>query len=283
MKKLIKDYIIITIGSVLVASGLYFFLMPNDIAAGGVNGFAMVINRYLPFLSVGLLMIIMNIILFIVAFILIGPNFGAKTIYASLALSGIIIIFEKTVPMTSTLTNDILLELVLGIMIQGVGMAIIFNENASTGGTDIIAKILNKYFHLDIGKALLLTDFTVTLLAGISFGIQKGMYSLLSVILNGLLIDKAIEDFNAHKEVIIISSKNSVIKEYIINELERGATLYYGEGAFSNNRVEILSTIVSRKEYIKLKLFIKETDKDAFIKVYDVYATFGEGFANIME
>jgi uncharacterized membrane-anchored protein YitT (DUF2179 family) len=186
-------------------------------------------------------------------------------------------------PVTHSLTNDVLLELIWGILVQGVGMAIIFNQNASTGGTDIIAKILNKFFHIDIGKSLLITDFTVTLLAGISFGIQKGMYSLLSVIINGLLIDNAIEGFNSHKEVIIISSEKDKIKTFIIDELERGATLYLGKGCYTSNNVEILSTIVSKKEFIRLKTYIKEIDSKAFIKVYDVYETFGEGFKSITE
>ncbi|WBW96999.1 YitT family protein [Oceanirhabdus sp. W0125-5] len=278
----VKDFVVISIGDFLVALGLFFFLMPNSIAAGGVNGLAMVINNYLPFISIGMLMWIMNIILFIVAFLIIGPSFGAKTIYASFLLSGYIVVLEKIYPVFKPITGDVMLEMIIGIIIQGIGMAIIFNANASTGGTDIIAKILNKFFSFDIGKSLLITDVVVTLFAGITFGIAKGLYALVTVTMNGLLIDKAIESFNALKEVKIISSENEKIKEFIMNELERGTTVYHGEGGFTQKPMEILSTVVSKRQFITLKNYIKTIDKNAFIKVYDVYETFGEGFKNIV-
>ncbi len=278
----VKDFFVISIGDFLVAIGVFFFLMPNSIAAGGVNGLAMVINYYFPFISIGILMWIMNIILFIVAFLIIGPSFGAKTIYASFLLSGYIVILEKIYPVFKPMTGDAMLEMIIGIIIQGIGMAIIFNSNASTGGTDIIAKILNKFFSFDIGKSLLITDVVVTLFAGITFGIAKGLYALVSVTMNGLLIDKAIESFNALKEVKIISSENEKIREHILNELKRGTTVYHGEGGFTHKPLEILSTVVSKREFLALKNYIKTIDKDAFIKVYDVYETFGEGFKNIV-
>lgn len=283
MKKKFTDYIIITIGTLLVSCALYFFLMPNDIAAGGVNGLAMVINYYLPFFDVGLLMAIMNVILFIVAFILIGPAFGFKTIYASFALSGSIWVFEKVVPNFNSITGDIMLELLIGIFMQAAGMAVIFNTNASTGGTDILAKIINKFVNIDIGKSLLMTDFIVTFLAGLTFGGKAGLYSLVAVTINGLVVDKAIEGLNAHKEVTIISSQKDLIKEFIINEIDRGATFYYGKGAYSSSEVEVLSTIVTKREFIRLKNYIKTVDHKAFIKVNDVYETVGEGFKNILE
>ena len=283
LKKQINDYIVISLGSFLVSAGLYFFIMPHNIAAGGVNGVALVINHYIPYLNIGTLMLIMNIFLFILGFIVIGAGFGAKTIYSSLALSGIILILEKLYPISEPLTNDIMLELIIGIIIQGIGMAIIFNKNASTGGTDIIAKIIYKFTHLEIGKALLLTDLVVTLLAALTFGFQKGLYSLLAVVMNGLLIDRAIETFNAHKEIVIISSQKEKIKDFIINDLERGATYYYAKGAFTRKEVEVLSTIVTKREFIRLKSYIREIDPKSFIKVYDVFETLGEGFKNIHE
>lgn len=276
-----KDFLIISLGDLLVALGLVFFLMPNNIAAGGVNGLAMVINNYIPSLEIGLLMAIMNIILFVVAVLIIGPGFGTKTIYASFLLSGYVYVLEKIYPNFQSMTGDILLELIIGILVQGIGMAMVFNANASTGGTDILAKILNKFFDLDIGKSLLITDVVVTLLAGIAFGIAKGLYALLSVIMNGLLIDKAIESFTSLKEVKIISREQEKIKTFIMEELERGTTLYHGEGGYTSQPVEILSTVVSKREFITLKNFIKEIDKNAFIKVYNVYETFGEGFKSI--
>lgn len=279
--KTIKDYVVITFGILLVASGLYFFLMPNNIAAGGVNGLAMVVNHYIPAMPIGSLMFIMNIILFVVAFIFIGSTFGARTIYSSFLLTGAIWVMEYVYPHNMPFTKDPLLELFFGIAIQGAGMAIIFNKNASTGGTDIIAKILNKYFNINIGKGVLLSDVTVTILAGFAFGFQEGLYSLLSVTLNGLVIDRMIEGFNSCKEVRIISNENQQIEQFILKELGRGATTYYAKGAFTKNDMEVLCTIVGTKEFIKIRNFIKEVDPKAFVNVTEVFETLGDGFKDI--
>jgi uncharacterized membrane-anchored protein YitT (DUF2179 family) len=283
LSKTIREFLVITFGVMLVACALYFFLMPDEIAAGGVNGLAMVINHYFPIIPVGSLMLIMNIILFVVGFIVIGAGFGVKTIYASFALSGSIWVLELIHPNNVPMTDDILLNLILGILLQGVGMGIVFNANASTGGTDILAKILNKYTHVDIGKSLLMIDVIVTLLAGAAFGLSQGLYSLLSVIINGLVIDSAIEGLTAHREVMIVSDKKNDIRNFIINELNRGATFYYGKGAYRGKDIEILDTVVDKKQFIKLKNYIKQTDPKAFIKVQNVYETLGDGFKNILE
>jgi len=283
MKNSIKDFIIITLGSFLTAAGLFFFLEPHSIAAGGVYGFGLVINKFLPFLPVGLLMIMMNIILFVIAFIVIGPSFGVKTIYSSFSLSGYMMLLEVVFPKFKPLTNDVLLDLIIGILIQGAGMGIIFNVNASTGGTDILAKILNKYTHIEIGKSLLIIDLVSTILAGMCFGVTKGMYALLAVIINGLLIDKLIISFNDRKEVVIISSKQDIIRDFIINELERGVTLYKAKGAYTDNKFDILDTVVSKKEFIRLKRYIKSVDCDSFVKVNNIYEVLGEGFKSINE
>ena len=283
MKMKMKEFIFINIGLALLTIGIYFFLIPNNLAVGGVSGLAMVINHYFSFLSVGLLMLIMNFILFIAGFIFIGPHFGAKTIYSSFALSGMIWILEKIYPINAPMTNDLFIEMIFGILIGAVGMAIVFNQNASTGGTDIIAKILNKYFHFDIGKSLLIADFVVTILATLTFGAEKGMYALLGVILNGFMIDNVIEGLNVYKKVEIVSKKGQQIKKFIIEELERGATLYTAKGAYTDEEKEIITTVVGKREFIKLKSFIKEIDKNAFIITYKVHETLGEGFKDIAE
>ena len=228
-------------------------------------------------------MVIFNVILFLLAFIVIGTSFGAKTIYASLLLSGSIWVLEKVCPVTHSLTGDVLLELIFGIILQAIGMATIFYRNASTGGTDIIAKILNKYFHINLGKGVLLADLVVVTAATLTFGFKEGLYALFVIILNGVAIDKVIEGFNACKEVRIISSKQEEIKMFILNELSRGATIYYAKGAFSESPVEVLWTIVDTKELIKIKNFIKEVDPQAFLSVSEVYETLGEGFGNMVE
>ncbi|CDF57704.1 YitT family protein [Thermobrachium celere] len=281
MKKAVKEYVLITLGIFLVAVGIYYFLVPSDLAAGGVSGLAIVINKFFPAIPVGLLMLGMNIVLFIIAFIVIGSNFGAKTIYSSLGLSAMIWCLERIYPISQPIVDDLLLQLLFGILISGIGMGIVFNQNASTGGTDIIAKIINKFFHIDIGKSLLLSDFLITLAAGLTFGPKIGMYALLGVVINGLVIDNVIQGLNVCKQVTIISEKSEEIKKYIIEELGRGVTIYDGRGAYTGEKKEVLMTIISRKEFIRLREYIKELDKRAFISVSNVHEVLGEGFTEI--
>jgi uncharacterized membrane-anchored protein YitT (DUF2179 family) len=283
MKKIIKEYVLINIGIILVAAGIYYFLVPSNLAVGGVSGLAMILGNFFPSLPIGLLMLIMNIILFIIGFFVIGSAFGFKTIYTSLALSGLIWFFQRFFPISKPITDDLLLVLLFGIGISGIGMAIVFNQNASTGGTDIVAKIINKYFHVDMGKALLMSDFLITLMAGLTFGARAGMYALLGVIINGFVIDSVINGLNISKQVTIISSKGSEIKEFIIRKLERGVTIYDAKGAYSGQPKEVLITIMSRREFIKLRGYIMEIDKRAFITVSDVHEVLGEGFKELID
>lgn len=277
----LKQYTIITIGFIIVALSLHLFLIPNNIAAGGAMGLAMVINHYIPALHVGPLMLILNILLFIIAFLVLGSRFGIKTIYASLGLSGAIWIFEHIIPMQNPLTNDLLLSAIMGTLGSGVGMAVIFNANASTGGTDIIAKIIHKYLHIDIGRSLLITDFSITLMAAFAFGVEKALYALLAVITNGYIIDYAIEGFNVAMEVFIMTSKPDIISEYIINDLDRGVTHFLGQGGYSKKELKVIYTVISRKEFIKLRGFIREVDPKAFITVSDAHEVLGEGFKGL--
>lgn len=277
----VKDFLLITIGVILVAISVVYFFQPNNIAAGGITGLAIVINNYVPFIPTAVLVLMMDFILFTIGFIVIGSKFGAKTIYASISLSSSMFVLEKFFPYN--VTNDLMLASIFGTLISAIGMAIVFNANASTGGTDIIAKILNKFLHFDIGKALLMVDFIVTLLGTITFGINIGMYALLSVIISGIAIDKIIAGFNVRNEITIISSENDVIKDYILDNLERGCTFIKGIGAFSGKDTALLYTVLERSEFIKLKRFISTVDKNAFITVGEVHEVMGEGFKNIDE
>ena len=276
----IKEYAIITFGIILVALSVEYFYAPNKIAAGGVTGAAIVINAVMPSLSIGMLTLVLNVALFVVAFVFIDGKFGVKTIYASLGLSIIIWILEKFFNPIAV-TNDLMMATVFGTLISAVGMAFVFNENASTGGTDILAKILNKFFHLDIGKSLLVVDFVITFASILIFGINVGLYAMLSVILLGLIVDRLIEGFNVCKSVFIISKKNDEISKYIINTLDRGCTFLKGMGAYTCQDNDVLYAVVSRNQFIKLKKYIKETDSQAFITVGEVHEVLGEGFKNI--
>lgn len=275
-----KEYVIITIGIILVALSVEYFFAPNKIAAGGVTGAAIVINAITPKLSIGMLTLVFNVVLFVVAFAFVDGKFGVKTIYASLGLSIILWIIEKFFNPVAV-TTDLMMATIFGTLISAVGMALVFNENASTGGTDILAKILNKFFHLDIGKSLLIVDFIITFASILTFGINVGLYAMLSVILLGLVVDRLIEGFNVCKSVFIISKKNVEISRYIIYTLDRGCTFLKGMGAYTGEENDVLYAVISRNQFIKLKKFIKEIDSEAFITVGEVHEVLGEGFKDI--
>lgn len=280
--KLIKEYGIITLGIILVALSVEYFFAPNKLAAGGITGAAIVINSLVPKLSVGATTFALNAVLFIVAFMFIDGNFGVKTIYASLGLSLIIWGIEKFLNPIA-ITNDILMATIFGTLISAFGMALVFNENASTGGTDILAKILNKFFHIDIGKSLLVVDFVITFASALVFGIDIGLYAMLSVILLGIIVDRFIEGFNICKSIFIISKKNDEISKYIMEELDRGCTFLNGVGAYTKEECDILYAVLSRSQFIKLKKFIKEIDSQAFITVGEVHEVLGEGFKDMKQ
>lgn len=278
-----KEYLKITIGLFLVAISVKLFLAPNQLTAGGVSGMAIIINHFLPNLPIGLLTLIMNVILFIVAFFIIGGKFGTKTIYASLVLSTLIWIMDFFIAEDVALTKDLMLASIFGTFCSGIGMAIVFNENASTGGTDIIAKIINKFFHIAIGKSLLGVDFIITVLGAITFGIDQGLYSLLAVIINGVIIDYAIDGFNVCKQVMIITRYKEEVGRYITETLDRSYTILFGRGGFSEKEVDVIYTILTRVEYINLKKYIISIDKQAFISVNDSHEVLGEGFSELIE
>ena len=280
MKESLKDYLFIFVGVFLVALSLEYFFIPNNIAAGGLTGLAIVINHYIPVISTGPLVFIMDLFLFVIGFIFLGKNFGVKTIVSSFSLAGMMTFIENFLE-PKAVTNDLMLASIFGTLITAIGMAIVFNANASTGGTDTIAKILNKFFHIDIGKSLLAVDFIVTLLGAITFGINIGLYGLLSEIINGIAIDKVIEGFHVCKEVTIISKKNDEIGKFIMEELERGCTFLKGVGGFTGKDTFVLYAVLGRNEFIKLKQHISKVDPNAFITVGEVHEVMGEGFKNI--
>ncbi len=279
-KNVFKEYFFMTLGIFMVAFAAEYFIIPNNIAGGGVTGLSVIFHHYIPKISVEFFTIILNIILFIIGFMFLGKKFGIKTLYAAFGLSGALWLIKNTLN-PSAITNDLILSVLFGSLLTGTGLGIVFNQNASTGGTDILAKILNKYTHLDIGKSMLAIDLIVTTLCGITFGWEMGMYALLFVIINGTTIDRIIEGFNVCKQVVIISNKKQEISNYIMKDLDRGCTIFAGKGGYSGNDTSVLYTVLGRKEFIMLKGHIKEIDPHAFITVNEVYEVLGEGFSDI--
>ncbi len=278
MKFNFKRFIIINFGLMVMTIGLYFFLMPSNLAVGGATGLAMILSYLIPSIPMGVILGILNIILFITAFLVLGKEFGGYTVYASLALSGMIGLFELIYPMTAPFTDDLFINLIFGILITGVGMGFVFNQNASTGGTDIVAKIINKYTNVAIGKSLLMSDFFITLFAGFVFGARLGMYALLGIVINSFVIDKMISGFNVKINMMIISKELDLINDFILHSAGRGTTIYHATGGYSQDDKRIINTIVSRSEYIKIRDYIRTVDPKAFVSISHVTEVEGEGF-----
>ncbi len=281
MKKRLKElkrFIMINIGLVIIALGLVLFLEPANLAVGGVMGLAMVIKVYLPWIDLGMLMLIFNVILFIVAFFLIGKSFGGYTVYCSFALSFMISGFTRIFDFGELFPEDLMVTLIIGIIIQGIGMAFVFYQNASTGGTDIVAKILNKYTHIEIGKSLFLSDSLITVAAGVAFEPRLGMYAFLGILINGFVIDWIIAGFETKVHTMIISKNPEVIVKYIHEKLGRGCTYIKSIGCYSMEDRNMISVVLSKKEYIKLRYFVRDVDPRAFITMNYTHEVLGEGF-----
>lgn len=275
-----KEFGIMTLGMLLIAISAEYFLIPNNVAAGGITGFCVVLNHYIPLMSIEAYTFVFNILLFIVGFIFIGGNFGLKTIYAALGLTGMMWCMKNFLHPVAV-THDLMLNAVFAPLLTGTGLALVFNQGASTGGTDIIAKILNKYAKIDIGKCMLFIDAMVVIAGGVTFGWDKAMYAIITVFLNGTIIDKVIQGFKSCKQVFIMTKKEDEIKDYIIKDLNRGCTIFTGTGAYTGSESSVLYTVLSRKQFIKLKSFIKAKDEEAFITVNEAHEVLGQGFDDI--
>lgn len=280
MKKIIQEYSVITIGAILIASGLYFFLASAQLATGGISGLSIVVKELLPTVPIGFILLILNVVMFMIGFLIIGKNFGIKTIYCSLGISVCMIIFEKIVPVTEPISNDMLIILIFGALLSSAGQALIFNQGASSGGTDIIAMIIVKFMPMNIGTAIQIADVAIICAAIGVFGIEKGLYGLLGIIINGFLIDYFIDGFNVAKFVTIISSKTKQVTDYIINDLDRSATVYTAQGAYTHQNKEVITTVVNRKQFIQLKNKINTIDPNAFVTVQQLHEVMGEGFTD---
>jgi uncharacterized membrane-anchored protein YitT (DUF2179 family) len=283
MKTKLKEYFWITIGYLILAFGIKFFIAPNNIANGGVTGIAILINHFIPTISVAILMLLLNVILFVIAFIFIGGGFGGKTIYATLSLSGAIYVLDLFFPGDYAITNDLLLATLFGTLTSGIGLGIVFNQNASTGGTDILAKIMNKFSHVDMGKALLMVDFVIAFSSAIIFNAEIGMYAILGVIMNGMIVDYIIQGLNTCKSIFIVSVKQEQVVKFIIEELDRSCTILDGEGGYTGKKSKMLYTVLGRREFIRLRNFIKAVDKNAFVIVSEAHEVLGEGFKDIAQ
>ncbi|MDO5754773.1 MAG: YitT family protein [Tissierellia bacterium] len=269
-----KEILMIIIGVVMIGLGIHFFLLPNHFSLGGATGMAMVLSKYLP-LSTGALLILINIVLFIIGYLVLGRAFGIKTVMAALGLSVFVWLLEQLVPMEKPFIDDPFIQLVAAVLLYGSGVGMVLNNYASTGGSDIFAKIFHKYYGLELGKGCLIVDFIVTVLAGYAYGPRIALYSLVGVILNGLIIDHTIDGLNTSKLCIINTAHPEEVCTFLIQELTRSANVYRAVGAYTKKEKEVVQTVVNNRDYVRLKRFIQNTDPKAFITVTNASETFG--------
>lgn len=284
MKKrnsVVYDYVMIAFGVILVAFALHFFYFPANLAAGGISGMAIILEQLFPFISRPAYVLVLNIVFFAIGFLFLGKVFGAKTIFASFFMTATLEVLHRVFG-NIVLTDDLFLNTLYGTLLASVGMAIVFNYNGSTGGTDIVAKIINHYFHLDVGKSLLMIDFIITAGGFLVFGWDVGLFSLLSVLINGNLIDRFIEGTKTAKEIMIISKKSQAIRRYIVHDLDRSCTVLHGYGGYTGDDTEVLYVVLSRRDYIKLRNFIIDVDNRAFLSVNEVREVLGEGYQDLV-
>ena len=269
-KAMIQEFLMITLATIITAAGVFFFLMPSNLAVGSISGLAIVVANFIP-LPISTITMIFNAGLLVIGFALIGKEFGGKTVYTSLLLPVVIGVFEKMFPTYVSMTADPFLDMLGYMFVTGVGLAMLFNRNASSGGLDIVAKLLNKFLHMDLGTAMALPGMVVALSAAFVYDKKIVFLSVLGTYLHGIIIDHFIFGFDMKKRVCIVSEKEEEIRNFILNELHSGATIYEAIGAYNfKKRTEII-TIVDKNEYAKLMTFIEKVDSEAFVTIYTVH------------
>jgi len=275
-----KNYLLITLSIFIMAVGVYFFKFPNNFSFGGVTGFAVVFAKILP-VSASRFSFWANLVLLILGVIFFGREFAIKTTYATLALSFFLLILEKLFPMSTSLTDEPMLELLFAITLPALGSAILFNIGASSGGTDVLAMLLKKYTNVDIGRALFLTDLIAIVLTCFIFDIKTALYSFVGLTIKSFLIDGIIENINLCKAFNIICEKPEPICHFIVHDLNRGATVSKATGAYTNaDKYEII-TVLKRNQAMQLRQFIHENSPDAFIIISNSSEIIGKGFFTI--
>ncbi|MDD4125843.1 MAG: YitT family protein [Eubacteriales bacterium] len=276
--KTIKEYMLVTLGTLLLIAGIYFFKFPNNFTTGGVSGISLVLGSIVPGISSGMFVLITNMALLAIGFIFVGGSFGIKTIYSSVLFSVGIVALEKIYPMSAPFTDQPFMELTYAVLLTALGSSIIFNTGASSGGTDIIAMILKKYTEIDIGKALLLSDGLIAASAFFVFGAKTGMFSLMGLIIKTTAIDIFIENFTLCKFFIIVTTKSDEICDYIMKIMHHGATVSDAEGAFTHTGKKLVMVACKRAEALSLRKKVKEIDHDAFTFITNTSEIIGKGF-----
>ena len=268
-KKVIKEFLIITFGALLAAAAIYFFMLPLNLAIGSGSAIAMMLSTFIP-LPISVLSLILNVFLLILGILLVGREFGIKTIYAAILVPSFLGVFELLLPNFKSLTNDPLVDVICYIIVVGMGMALLFSCNASSGGLDIVAKIMSKYLHMDIGVAVSLSGVVVAASSIFFYDTKIAVISVLGTYFGGMVVDKFIFGLNIKRRVCIISPELERIVDFILNDLHSGATINEIIGAYDRTPRREVIVIVDKQEFRKLMDFVKKIDPKAFITVYAV-------------
>ena len=278
MVRKLKEIPILFLGLVLMTVGVYFFNIPNGFATGGVSGIATVLAPVIPFLTPGMLIASINILLLIIGFLVLGRGFGIRTAICSLGFSLMTWALEKWIPLDGPLTDQPFLELVYAILLTAVGSAILFNHAASSGGTDIVALILKKYTSVDTGRALLLSDFVIASSTFFVFDIESGLYSILGLFAKAFLVDSVIENLNLCKYFTIVTEKPEEIRDYVLHTLKHGVTELDAVGVYSSRPKKVLLVVCRRSEAFRLRRKLREVDPGAFMMITNSSEIIGRGF-----
>lgn len=276
----IRDFLLVNVGLILTAFGIILFKSPNGFAIGGVSGIAIIINKYFPGPNVGLIMLLINAVLCVFGIVMLGRDFGLKTIYSSFALSFYVWLGQRFIVLTHPITGEAMLELLYAVALPAVGSALVFNQNASTGGTDIVAKVLTRYTHVHVGKTLLMGDFLIAASAFFTLGVRQGMYSILGLVLKGFIIDMVIENLNVSKKFEIITASPEKIEDFILKNIKRGVTIIPAQGGYSGGEKKVLTVVLSRGQAIRLRDYVRQNDPGAFMIITSTSEIIGRGFRN---
>lgn len=265
----VRELAILTGAVAIIAAAVYFFLVPSHASVSSISGLGIVLANFVP-LPLSAITMILNVVLLIIGFLTCGREFGAKTVYTSILLPAFIGLFERLFPNLGSLTDSQELDVLCYILVVSVGLSILFNRNASSGGLDIVAKIMNKYLHMDLGKAMSLSGMCVALSAALVYDKKTVVLSVLGTYFNGLVLDHFIFDQNIKRRVCIITGKEEELRRFIIEDLHSGATVYESYGAYNMQKRREIITIVDKAEYQKLMSYMNREDPQAFITVYTV-------------
>lgn len=273
LRAVLAEWGIITLGTAIVAAAVFFFLVPSKLSVGSVSGLAIVLANVIP-LPVSAITMALNVLFLVLGFLLIGGEFGAKTVYTSILLPLVLGALERLFPNNGSIMGDQFLDMLCYTMLVSLGLALLFVRNASSGGLDIAAKILNRYFHMELGAALAAAGMVVALSSAFVYDAKTVVLSVIGTYLGGIVLDHFIFGLNTKKKVSILSSHVEEIRKFVLEDLHSGATLYEAIGAYDYAEQRELVTIVNKAEYAKLMTFLAKVDKDAFVTVYTVHEVF---------